>query len=72
MIFQQKIYLNILKNVLKFIENSIKIYIHCMAKQNSTIIIAYLMWKEQKGYYETYFDVKNKRRYIGPNIGFVM
>ncbi len=30
------------------------------------------MWKEQKGYYETYFDVKNKRRYIGPNIGFVM
>ena len=43
-----------------------------MAKQNSTIIFAYLMWKEQKGYYETYFDVKNKRRYIGPNIGFVM
>ena len=40
--------------------------------RSSTIVIAYLMWKEQKGYYETYFDVKNKRRYIGPNIGFVM
>ncbi len=30
------------------------------------------MWKEQKGNYETYFVIKNKRRYIGPNIGFVM
>ena len=40
--------------------------------RSSTIVIAYLMWKEQKGYYETYFDVKNKRRYIGPNGGFVL
>ena len=40
--------------------------------RSSTIVIVYLMWKEQKGYYETYFAINNKRRYIGPNIGFVM
>ena len=53
------------KECIKFIENSIKIYIHCMAgvSRSPSIVIAYLMWKEQKGYYETYFDVKNKRRY---------
>ncbi len=38
--------------------------------RSSTIFIAYLMWKEQN--YETYFVVKNKRRYIGPNIGFAI
>ena len=60
------------KECIKFIENSIKIYIHCMTVVNrsSTIFIAYLMWKEQN--YETYFVVKNKRRYIGPNIGFAI
>ena len=39
--------------------------------RSPTIVISYLMWKEKKGYNETYFFVKNKRRFIGPNQGFV-
>ena len=62
------------KECIEFIENAKKIYIHCMAgvSRSASIVIAYLMWKEQKGYNETYFAVKNKRRYIGPNGGFVL
>ena len=40
--------------------------------RSASIVIAYLLWKERKSYNETYFYVKNKRRYIGPNIGFIM
>ena len=39
--------------------------------RSASIVIAYLLWKERKSYNETYFYVKNKRRYIGPNQGFV-
>ena len=62
------------KDCIQFIESAKKIYIHCMAgvSRSASIVIAYLMWKEQKGYNETYFAVKNKRRYIGPNGGFVL
>ena len=61
------------KECIEFIENATKIYIHCMAgvSRSPTIVISYLMWKEKKGYNETYFFVKNKRRFIGPNEGFV-
>ena len=61
------------KKCIEFIEQSSKIFIHCMAgvSRSASIVIAYLLWKERKSYNETYFYVKNKRRYIGPNQGFV-
>ena len=61
------------KECIEFIENANKILIHCMAgvSRSSTIVIAYLMYKTKKDYYTTYFSVKNKRKFISPNEGFV-
>ena len=61
------------KECIEFIEKSNKILIHCMAgvSRSSSIVIAYLMYKTKKDYYPTYFFVKNKRKFISPNEGFV-
>lgn len=61
------------KECIEFIQNSSKTYVHCMCgiSRSSTIIIAYLMWKTKATYYESYFFVKNRRKYIAPNDGFV-
>lgn len=61
------------KECIEFIETSSKTYVHCMCgiSRSSTIVIAYLMWKTKATYYESYFFVKNRRKYIAPNDGFV-
>ena len=43
----------------------------CGISRSSTIVIAYLMWKTRATFNETYFFVKNRRKYISPNEGFV-
>ena len=62
-----------LKECIEFIENSNKIYIHCMCgiSRSPSIIIAYLMWKTHCNYYDAYFFVKNRRNFISPNDGFI-
>ena len=61
------------KECIQFIENSKKIYIHCMAgvSRSASIVIAYLMYKEHKKYFQIYSEVKKKRYIIKPNFGFV-
>ena len=61
------------KECIQFIENSKKIYIHCMAgvSRSASIVIAYLMYKEHKNYFQIYTEVKKKRNVIRPNFGFV-
>ena len=61
------------KECIEFIESANKTYVHCMCgiSRSSTIVIAYLMWKTHATYNEAYFFVKNRRRYISPNEGFV-
>ncbi len=61
------------KECIEFIESANKTYVHCMCgiSRSSTIVIAYLMWKTRATFNETYFFVKNRRKYISPNEGFV-
>ena len=57
-----------------FIENSDKIYIHCLfgISRSSTIVIAYLMWKTLSNFQEVYNFVKKRRNIIEPNKGFII
>ena len=61
------------KECIDFIENSDKIYIHCICgiSRSTSIVIAYLMWKTHCSYYDAYFFVKNRRPFIDPNEGFI-
>jgi dual specificity MAP kinase phosphatase len=62
------------KEAICYIENAIgKVYVHCWAgvSRSATIVIAYLMWKNKLSYNEAYWSVKNKRKFISPNEGFV-
>ena len=61
------------KECIEFIENANKIYIHCMCgvSRSPSIVIAYLLWKTHCSYYDAYYFVKNRRRFIYPNEGFV-
>ena len=58
-----------LKECIKFIENSDKVFIHCSCgiDRSPTIIIGYLMWKTHSSYDEVYNYVKEKRNCIEPN-----
>ena len=60
------------KESILYIESSEKVYVHCMAgvSRSPTIVIAYLMWKNKLKFYDAYFVVSNKRRFISPNQGF--
>ena len=62
------------KECIEFIEKADKVYIHCMCgvSRSTSIVIAYLMWKAHSSFIDTYFFVKNKRRFIGPNEGFCL
>jgi dual specificity MAP kinase phosphatase len=59
-------------DAIKFIENSEKVYIHCIAgvSRSPSVVIAYLMWKEKLSFNDAYWKVKNRRRWIDPNPGF--
>lgn len=61
------------KESIEFIEQGNRTYVHCMLgiSRSSTIVIAYLMWKTHASYHESYYFVKNRRRIVAPNEGFV-
>jgi protein-tyrosine phosphatase len=58
---------------LLFIEDNRKILVHCVAgaSRSATIVIAYLMWKNQLDYKESAKFVEQIRPCINPNYGFV-
>ncbi len=58
---------------LLFIEDNKKILVHCWAgaSRSATIIIAYIMWKNQLGLTEAIKIIEQKRPIINPNYGFV-
>jgi len=58
---------------LLFIEDNRKILVHCVAgaSRSATIVIAYLMWKNQLDYKESAKFVEQMRPCINPNYGFV-
>ena len=59
---------------IEFIEESKKIYIHCFAgmSRSATIVIAYLMWKNHLKFNDAFNFVKEKRKCIEPNNGFII
>ncbi len=61
------------KECFEFIEKANKIFIHCACgiSRSPTIVIAYLMWKTHCSYNDTFWFVKNRRKLISPNDGFV-
>ena len=65
--------LHYFKECIEFIESADKIFIHCMCgvSRSPSIVIAYLLWKTHCSYYDAYYFVKNRRRFIYPNEGFV-
>jgi protein-tyrosine phosphatase len=58
---------------LLFIEGDKKVLVHCIAgaSRSATIIIAYLMWKKQLNYIESYNILEKIRPIVYPNYGFV-
>lgn len=65
------------REAIDFIEGHIRegrnVLVHCRVgmSRSATLVIAYLMHKEWLSYDEAYKKVKEKRRIIQPNIGFV-
>lgn len=53
--------------------NGHKVFIHCYAgiSRSASIVIAYLMWKNDWQYEEAYNFLREKRPIINPNTGFV-
>ena len=58
---------------LLFIDGNKKVLVHCYAgsSRSATVIIAYIMWKNQLGYSEASQFVEQIRPIIFPNYGFV-
>ena len=58
---------------LLFIDDDKKVLVHCFAgaSRSATIIIAYLMWKKQLDYIESFRILEKIRPSIYPNYGFV-
>ena len=58
---------------LLFMEDNKKVFVHCMAgvSRSATIIIAYLMWKNQLDFMEAVTLLEQIRPIISPNYGFV-
>ncbi len=68
------------ENILKFFENAFDfidsadvVFVHCLAgvSRSATIVVAYLMYKYKLSLKEATEYVKNKRKVINPNRGFV-
>jgi hypothetical protein len=62
------------KESIEYIDQSEKSYIHCRAgvSRSSSIVIAYIMWKNKINFEEALLFVKSKRKCISPNPGFEM
>ena len=58
---------------INFIEGKEKVLIHCIfgKSRSSTIVIAYLMWKEKRSLDDALNFVNQKRKNAIPNIGFI-
>ena len=58
---------------LLFIEDQRKTLVHCVAgsSRSATIVVAYLMWKNQLDYKETIKFVEQIRPCVNPNYGFI-
>ena len=58
---------------LLFIDDNKKVLVHCFAglSRSTTIVIAYLMWKNQLSFLEAIHLVEQIRPNINPNFGFV-
>jgi len=64
---------NYFEETYKFIEEANgNVFVHCMwgISRSPTIVIAYLMRKEKKGFEEIFSFVKSKRKWANPNDGF--
>lgn len=50
-----------------------RVLIHCSqgVSRSAALVIAYLMWKQGRGYDEVYQQVKGLRGVVNPNIGFI-
>ena len=61
------------KECFEFIEKANKIFINCACgiSRSPTIVIAYLMWKTHCSYNDTFLFVRNRRKLISPNEGFI-
>ena len=57
---------------LNFLEGEEKVFVHCAAgiSRSPTIVIAYIMWKNEMTFGKAYDFVKQKRPDIYPNYGF--
>ena len=61
------------KECINFIEGKEKVLVHCAAgiSRSSTIVIAYIMWKNKESLNDAINFVKSKRPAIFPNSGFI-
>jgi protein-tyrosine phosphatase len=61
------------KEAFSFIDSAKIIFIHCQAgvSRSASFVIGYLMWKLKKSFEEIFAHVKDKRKIIDPNEGFV-
>ena len=62
------------KEAFTFIDSSKNVLVHCQAgvSRSASFVIAYLMWKTKKSFGEVFGYVKEKRKLIDPNDGFIM
>lgn len=60
--------------IVEALENSKNILVHCYfgVSRSAAIVIAYIMQKYKIGYDLAFERVKSKRRFVGPNPGFVL
>ena len=60
------------KECIEFIENSGKVFVHCLAgiSRSPTIVIAYLMWTKKMSFDDALKFVQSKRFIVYPNPGF--
>jgi hypothetical protein len=61
-----------------FIERALasngKVYVHCFegVSRSTTLVLAYLMWKNRSPFDKTLDEVKNRRPVTSPNSGFIV
>lgn len=61
------------EQAINFMDEADKVLVHCFAgiSRSSSMVIAYLMYKNKWTYADAYAHVKKKRNIINPNKGFV-
>ncbi|XP_044595438.1 dual specificity protein phosphatase MPK-4-like isoform X2 [Cotesia glomerata] len=69
--------LTFFEDTYQFIDNALqndkKVLVHCYfgVSRSATLVIAYIMKKHKMTYEDAYKLVKSKRRFVGPNPGFI-